>query len=87
MWSQASLTYTPKEKELIDKLQQLDKISKESKAAKDKSHEQKSELATKMKELMAQNEELKGSVKTIKTEKTELEGLVEFMKNAGYNQE
>lgn len=81
------LTYTPSEKELMEKLQQLEKIVRESRSSKDKSHLQKTELATKVKELVTETEYLKSQVQEKSQENAELQSLVEFMKNASYNQE
>ena len=36
---------------------------------------------------MAEIEQAKSQVVTLESERNELKGLVEFMKNAGYNQE
>ena len=36
--SHGRLTYTPTEKELLEKLQQLEKIARDSRSSKDKSH-------------------------------------------------
>ena len=57
-WTQANLTFTPKEKDLLEKIQQLEKMARDSRNAKDKSNTQKNEFAGKLKELTGEIEEL-----------------------------
>ena len=56
-----------------------------TKSAKEKSHSEKVEFVSKIKEIMEENEVFKTKLDVIEKEKIELESLVEFMKNAGYN--
>ena len=100
-WAEAHLTYTPKESELLSKLQQLEKMARNSKSSKDKFQTQKEELALKLREfkdknealedskagLVHENDELKNFVEELKSKVAEKENQLELMKNAGYNKE
>ena len=59
----------------------------DSKNAKQRSFGQKNELAAKLVEVQAQCNQVNEKLAEVEREKTELQSLVEFMKNAGYNQE
>ena len=59
----------------------------DSKNAKQRSFGQKKELAAKLVEVQAQCNQVNEKLAEVEREKTELQSLVEFMKNAGYNQE